>query len=157
MTGHLQFSGPPGGKYGLGDGSKLCYNPSFRHWRGTGPSLQGNPREGNGALVHIRCPSLDLPTVSRRAGSCTEPPSNHEESSRKGGGWVDRHTMDNISGDSYLRFLQVGEINEVLWYLSWPMREIWDIGKWEEATVGRSIQTEAGKLGVHKGKHADEI
>lgn len=37
------------------------------------------------------------------------------------------------------------------------MREIWDIGKWKEATVGRSIQIEAGKLGAHRRKCADGI
>lgn len=39
-----------------------------------------------------------------------------------------------------------------LWPLSWPVKDVWDIGKQEEAAVGRSTQTEAGRLGAHGGK-----
>lgn len=62
----------------------------------------------NGALVYVECPSLDLPTLSRRAG--IEPPWH---SSRKEGAGQTSTARTTSPGDSHLGFLQVGEMNEV--------------------------------------------
>lgn len=80
---------------------------------------------------------------------------HHGRKLQKGRGLDGQAHRGQYLEDLYLGFPQGGEIIEVSVALEWAYeREIWDTGRWEETTGGRSTQTEARKPRAHRGKCA---